>query len=141
MESVSVVGGDLRATNEGPRLVGGRCAGCGAVAFPRPESCARCTGWQINEHLLASSGTLWTFTIQNFLPKPPYDGAADFEPYGVGYVNLDGELLVESRLLTSTADDVSIGDRVVLVVEEYGRNAAGAALTTFAFAKEEEVPA
>ncbi|GAB3072139.1 Zn-ribbon domain-containing OB-fold protein [Nocardioides zeae] len=134
MQAVSVVGDDLRETSDGPRLVGGRCRACGAVAFPRPASCARCTGSDVDEHLLADRGSLWTFTVQNFLPKAPYDGWAEFTPYGVGYVELDGEVLVESRLLASSAAGLRIGAAVHLVVEEYGADASGTPLTTFAFA-------
>ena len=50
---------------------------------------------------LGHSGRLWSWTIQGFEPKPPYDGSsshAGFEPYGVGYVELEGGLKVESRL-------------------------------------------
>ena len=52
-------------------LLGGKCRTCGAVAFPRPGACARCTGEDIVEHRLATEGTLWTFTVQSFPLKPP----------------------------------------------------------------------
>ena len=81
-----------------PRLVGGVCAECGAVAFPRPTSCSRCTSERIDEHVLARRGTLWSWTIQRFQPKEPYAGPEPFEPYGVGYVDLAGEVIVEGRL-------------------------------------------
>ena len=54
---------------------------------------------------LAPRGTLWTWTIQGFPPKaPPYVGETDparFEPFGVGYVELPGQLKVEARLTES----------------------------------------
>jgi uncharacterized OB-fold protein len=81
------------------RLIGSRCRRCGAIAFPRQRSCPRCTCVEVEDHLLASRGSLWTWTIQCFAPKPPYlppDG--DFEPYAVGYVELPDELRVEARL-------------------------------------------
>lgn len=134
MEVRTVVGDDLRDTADGPRLVGGCCRTCGAVAFPRPASCARCTGSELDEHLLAAEGTLWTYTVQGFQPKAPYDGHADFAPYGVGYVDLAGEVLVESRLTVHEADQLAIGDRMMLVLEHYGDDASGDPLTTFAFA-------
>lgn len=133
MDAVSVVGEDLRETSDGPRLVGGRCEECGTVAFPRPDSCARCTGTGIVEHLLASEGTLWTFTIQGFLPKEPYDGPEEFEPYGVGYIDLGGELLVEARLTESDESKLAIGDHMKLVTQIYGQDSEGVGLKTFAF--------
>src|ERR1700726_5102051 len=84
--------------SDAPRLIGGICKNCGTVTFPRQGSCPYCTGRDIEERLLAPSGTLWTFTVQGFEPKPPYRGPADFEPYGGGYVAFAGEGLVETRL-------------------------------------------
>jgi uncharacterized protein len=99
-----------------PRLLGGRCADCGAVAFPRPPSCSRCTSDRIEEHQLARSGTLWSWTVQRFQPKEPYLGPEPFEPYGVGYIDLAGEVIVESRLTTADPDELEIGQPMELVV-------------------------
>jgi uncharacterized OB-fold protein len=111
-----------------PRLIGGRCADCGAVAFPRPASCSRCTSERIDEHLLARAGTLWSWTVQRFEPKEPFLSDGAFEPYGVGYVDLDGEVLVESRLTTADPDQLEIGLTMELVVVPF------ASALTFAFA-------
>ena len=67
---------------------------------------------EVSERLLARRGTLWSWTIQCFPPKsPPYAaGDADaFEPYGVGYVELPGEVRVEARLTEADADRLRIG--------------------------------
>ena len=90
------------------RLVGSQCAQCGTVAFPRQSSCPRCTSLAVHEHLLARRGTLWSWTIQCFPPKSPPYAVVDpdtFEPYGVGYVELPGEVRVETRLTESDPDD------------------------------------
>jgi uncharacterized OB-fold protein len=65
----------------------------------------------VEEHLLARTGPLWTWTIQCFPPKsPPYAGSADeFEPYGVGYVELGGEVRVEGILSESDPGQLEIG--------------------------------
>jgi hypothetical protein len=56
--------------------------------------------------------------VQQFPPKPPYVGAAvTFRPYGVGYVDVAGEVLVESRLLVSDAGDLRVGLPMRLVLE------------------------
>ena len=94
-----------------PRLIGSLCRTCGEIAFPRRSSCARCTSTDVEERLLQRQGTLWTWTVQTFRPKPPYAGPQneDFEPYGVGYVELPGEVRVEARLLESDPDRLRIG--------------------------------
>jgi uncharacterized OB-fold protein len=111
-----------------PRLIGGRCSECGAVGFPRPETCARCTSARVDEHLLARRGTLWSWTIQRFQPKEPYAGTEPFEPYGVGYVDLAGEVIVEGRLTSADRDELEIGQPMELVIVPFRD------VVTFAFA-------
>jgi uncharacterized OB-fold protein len=67
---------------------------------------------------LGRRGTLWTWTIQCFPPKsPPYAGTAeDFEPYGVGYVELPGEVRVEARLTEADPARLRIGMPMELVL-------------------------
>src|SRR5690242_18329308 len=103
---------DLIADTEaGPRLIGSECRRCGTVTFPRQSSCAKCTSEDVHPRELATRGTLWTWTIQCFAPKaPPYleGGVAEFEPYGVGYIELPGEVRVEGRLTESDPERLQI---------------------------------
>ena len=104
----------------GIRLIGSRCQECAAVAFPARSSCSRCSSEDVSEHLLPSAGTLWGFTIQGFPPKTPYLGAdTPFEPFGVGYVNLGDEVLVESRLVASSPDELQTGMPMSLVLTTF----------------------
>ncbi|HEX9355257.1 MAG TPA: OB-fold domain-containing protein [Streptosporangiaceae bacterium] len=95
-----------------PRLIGSQCARCGVVAFPSQPSCPKCTSAKVTERLLARRGTLWSWTVQCFPPKsPPYAVAEPgaFQPYGVGYVELPGEVRVEARLTEADPDRLRIG--------------------------------
>lgn len=116
-----------------PQLIGGVCRACGSVAFPRPRSCARCTSEDIQEHLLSRHGTLWSWTVQRFRPKEPFLGADPFEPYGVGYVDLAGDVLVEARLTTADPAQLEIGQPVELVIVPFAAADDGTELLTFAF--------
>lgn len=103
-----VIGG----TSEEPRLIGSECAQCGTVTFPRQRSCPRCTSEDVQARELATRGELWSWTVQCFAPKaPPYlpGGVEEFEPYGVGYIELPGEVRVEARLTESDPDRLRIG--------------------------------
>jgi uncharacterized OB-fold protein len=94
------------------RLVGSECEGCGVVTFPSQSSCPRCTSLEVSERRLARQGTLWTWTIQSFPPKsPPYavDDPKGFEPYGVGYIELPGEVRVEARLTVADPEQLRTG--------------------------------
>jgi uncharacterized protein len=99
-----------------PRLLGSRCERCATVTFPRQSSCPRCTSVDVREYPLATRGHLWTWTIQCFEPKPPYASDDAFEPYGVGYVELPGEVRVESRLTEADPTRLSIGMPMELTV-------------------------
>jgi uncharacterized OB-fold protein len=115
-------------------LLGGKCRTCGAVAFPKPGGCARCTGEDVAEHRLATEGTLWTFTVQSLPLKPPYNGPAEFVPFGVGYANLGGEVLVEGRLTVNDPARLAIDMAVRVVPEVYTTDADGDEVVTYAFA-------
>ena len=61
----------------------------------------------MEEHLLPRRGRLWAWTTQDFPPpSPPYAGPTgdDFVPFGVGYVELAGEVKVETRLTEADPD-------------------------------------
>jgi uncharacterized protein len=116
-----------------PRLIGGRCAACDSVSFPRPASCSRCTSGEIGEQPLSRTGTLWSWTVQRFQPKEPYAGPEPFEPYGVGYVELPGEVIVESRLTTADPGELEIGQPMELVIVPFTTADDGTEVITFAF--------
>ena len=100
----------LGGTPSEPVLLGSECRACGTVSFPRQNACPRCTSTDVTERRLARRGALWSWTIQRFRPKsPPYTGPEEFEPYGVGYVELPGEVRVEARLTESDPSKLQIG--------------------------------
>jgi uncharacterized protein len=120
-----------------PRLLGSRCTKCGNHMFPTQSGCPRCTGTETETVELSSRGTLWTWTVQGFPPKsPPYAGATDdsFEPFGVGYVELPGEVKVEARLTEADPAKLKIGMDVELVIIPLTQDADGNEVVTFAFA-------
>lgn len=126
----------LFASLDPPRLAGSRCTGCGTTTFPASASCPRCTASAMAPHALPDRGTVWTWTVQGFAPKPPYVPPADgFVPYPVGYVDL-GDVLVEAHLLTEPGR-LRIGLPVRLVLEPV-READGVPVVTFAFTPEED---
>jgi len=123
--------------SEEPQLIGSRCEECGAKTFPAQGHCPRCTSTAMAEVLLPRTGSLWTWTVQGFRPKsPPYRGGdtpEEFEPFGVGYVDLDGELMVEARLTENDAERLAVGIDMELVVVPLCRDEDGTELLTYAF--------
>ena len=99
MTQVPVAEGVFTWPADEPQLIGSRCTVCGMVTFPTQDSCPRCGSTAMEDELLARRGRLWAWTIQEFAhPSPPYSGATgdDFEPFGVGYVELPDEVKVET---------------------------------------------
>lgn len=77
---------------------------------------------------VASEGTLYTWTSQEFRPpSPPYVGAAEFTRYGVGYVEFPEGILIEGILTTCDPDELQIGQTMRTVVISLGD------VETFAF--------
>ncbi len=136
-KQVPVEEGVFTWPSDDPRLIGSECVSCGTVTFPRQGGCAKCTGSEMVDRELSTRGTLWTWTVQAFPPKsPPYAGDADpdtFVPYGVGYVELPGEVKVEARLTVSDPDQLQIGSEMELVIVPLTTDEDGNEVVTFAF--------
>ena len=134
MARVPVAEGVFTWPSDEPRLIGSRCAACAIVTFPAQESCPRCASTEMAEHLLPRRGRLWAWTTQEFPPPtPPYAGptGAAFVPYGVGYVELAGEVRVETRL--TTTEGLRIGMDMELVLVPSRTDDDGTEVVTFAF--------
>jgi uncharacterized OB-fold protein len=121
-----------------PRLAGARCAVCGTTAFPQRPGCPRCGG-ETDAVTLPDRGTVWTWTVQCFSPKPPYrPPAAGFAPYAVGYVDL-GEVLVASWLAVPP-DLLRVGLPVRLTLVPAYQDEHGAETLTYAFTSDTGTP-
>jgi uncharacterized OB-fold protein len=109
-----------------PVLVSSRCRTCGTVAFPWQASCPRCADLDVERYPLSRQGSLWSFTTQRFAPKTP------FRPFGVGYVELDGKVRVESRLIADDLRSLRIGMPMELTLDAF-HDDGGQSVLTFAF--------
>jgi uncharacterized protein len=118
-----------------PQLIGCKCAGCGATAFPTQDHCPRCSAAGMSEILLPRRGTLVTWTTQGFPPGPPYAGATgkDFVPFGVGLVQLDDVIRVEGRLTENDPAKLRFGMDVELTMVPFTTDDEGNEVMTFAF--------
>ncbi|MDP9083746.1 MAG: OB-fold domain-containing protein [Pseudomonadota bacterium] len=131
-----VAPGLLRWKGKGWALIGSRCQDCGEHFFPAQQGCANCCGTNVVEVELGDHGILWSWTVQDFEPKTPFNGGTPdkpFLPYGVGYVEMPSGIKVESRLTVSDPGALKIGMRMELVTEAYRTRADGSQVHTFAF--------
>jgi uncharacterized OB-fold protein len=136
MAQVPVAEGIFTFPSDAPQLIGSRCEACGIVTFPAQDSCPRCASTEMAEQLLSRRGQLWAWTTQDFPPPaPPYAGpmGKDFVPFGVGYVELPGEVKVETRLTESDPDLLTIGMEMELTLVPFRTDDDGNEVVTFAF--------
>jgi uncharacterized OB-fold protein len=128
-----IAAGLFELVDGAPVLIGSRCVSCGTVAFPHQGSCPRCTSEDVERHLLATTGPLWSWTTQGFRPKsPPYTGPEEFVEYAVGYVELGGEIRVEGLLTEADPERLRIG-MPMRVTASVAQGMDGDPRMTFAF--------
>lgn len=136
MGIVAIADNLFRETPE-PVLIGGRNRDTGRIVFPCPDDPDR---WEAIS--LPSRGTLWSWTVQRFRPKsPPYSGPEEFEPFALGYVELPGAVIVESRLSDVAFDALKIGMDMQLVILPFTTDAQGNEVRLYAFAPTQEAGA
>ena len=122
-----------------PTLLGGRSRVTGEIKFPCPRGSS---AQEFEPIALKKEGTLWSFTVQRFPPGKPYVGVTDrtiFEPFGVGYVELAGQVIVETRIVTDDLTSLKIGLPMSLVLESFTRGDGESAVTSYAFQPTHEV--
>lgn len=110
-----------------PRLIGGMLLN-GKVVFPFPEGDA---GKDAEIYPLSRTGKLWSWTSQEFEPKEPYNGPSPFAPYLLGYVELPGEVIVETRIVDAALEDLKLGMPMEFVIAPFDERRA-----TYAFRPE-----
>jgi uncharacterized OB-fold protein len=129
-----VISEGLFTLGDEPRLIGGRSRSSGVVTFPYQRYCPKTAADDMERIELSPRGTLWSWTIQGFPPKrPPYEGPEPFEPYGLGYVELD-EVKVEALLTISDPEQLQIGMPMQLVLIPWTTDENGDTVLTYAFA-------
>lgn len=104
---------DLWTDDADPALIGGRDPETGRIVFPHAPG--------FDAVPLQRRGTIWSWTVQRFAPKsPPYAGPSPFEPFALGYVELPGEVIVETRFDGIAFDTLRVGLPVCLRIIPFG---------------------
>lgn len=132
MALAPIAEGLFRVSGGIPHLIGGRRKSDGKMVFPVPEGPE---GQNFDPVLLSPEGRLWSFTVQRFRPKsPPYAGDDDegsFQPYALGYVELPGEVIVESRIETNDFSALKVGQPMRLKLVPFRKT--GGEVLSYAF--------
>jgi uncharacterized OB-fold protein len=133
-EAISVAPDLFEDTVEGLCLIGGRRRADGCYVFPLPSGASAAPFERVR---LGRTGTLWSWTVQRFRPKSPhYAGPSEskpFVPYAVGYVELPGQEIVESRLKVEDFSALRLGLPMEVVAETFAAGEDGNTVVTYAF--------
>jgi uncharacterized protein len=111
-------------------LLGSRCGACGAVHFPRADSCPYCATEDPDPVELSPRGTLWAWTAVT-APPPGYQGEI---PYGIGVVELPEGVRVITRLTVGDPTALTLGQAMELEIVPLHRDEDGNDVVTYAFA-------
>ncbi len=126
--------GLFRLDNGVPVLLGGKNKETGKIVFPMPSG-AEAERFDVVP--LKRTGKLWSWTVQRFRPKtPPYRGPGDdknFQPYAVGYVELEDQVIVETRIMGDPDQTLKIGMEMELALEPFELGDEDKYVSTFAF--------
>jgi uncharacterized OB-fold protein len=117
-----------------PALLGSQCAACSAYKFPASSGCPACGADDSRPVELATRGRLYTWTTQEFLPKAPYIGSETpetFKPWAIGYIELPGQLRVESRLYDVEPDSLFFGQEFELTIRPFAEDPDGTQVYAF----------
>lgn len=130
---MSMIAEDLIVEGETPCLIGGRHKESGKIVFPLPIGSE---GAHYDAVELSSEGTLWSWSVQRFLPKsPPYMGTETvetFKPFVFGYVELPGQVIVETRIVGADENTLKIGMPMRTTTTDFDHKERGT-VQTFAF--------
>lgn len=129
MSALAPIAPGLWTDEAEPRLIGARRAD-GEIIFPVPSGDAAAL---VEPVALSRKGTLWSWTTQGFEPKEPYSGPQPFRPFLIGYVELPGEVIVETRIVDASPTDLVIGMPMTFVVVPFDD-----ARSTYAFRPERQ---
>lgn len=126
----------LSESSQAPALLGSRCAVCEEYTFPASSGCPACGSDDLHSAELAARGQLYTWTTQEFLPKAPYSGSETpetFKPWAIGYIELPGQLRVESRLYDVEPDSLHFGQEFELTIRPFAQDPDGTDVYAFGY--------
>ena len=112
---------------EGPRLKGARCAGCGKTFFPARAMCSQC-GAEATPIALRRQGSLYSYT---FVARHP-----EFyqRPYFLGWMDLGDNVRVLGQLKVPSDGRPHIGAQFEVVLDELFTGGEGERIVGFKFA-------
>jgi uncharacterized OB-fold protein len=112
------------------RLAGTRCGTCAEVSLGTGALCPNCGGSKVTVIALGAEGTLWSFTVIRHCPPGDYHDRDNFQPFGMGLVELPEGLRVLAPIMADI-ETLTIG--MPLRFEAYARPTEAGETVLFRF--------
>jgi len=127
---------DLFTWNEdGVHLMSARCGSCGTYFFPmyHEQHKPGCSREGIEKVLLHKEGRLASYTIQYYMPPPPFKTDRDITPYMIGLVEFPEGIQIAGIVVDCTPDRLKMGVGMETVTFTLYRDQEGQDIVTWAF--------
>lgn len=98
-------------TEGGVRLMSARCGSCGTYFFPSYHEQHRpgCPREGIENIVLSQVGILASYTIQHYMPPPPFKTQGDITPYIIGLVDFPEGIQIAGIVVHCPPEKLKIG--------------------------------
>jgi len=125
----------FEVTEDGARIMSARCGTCGTCFFPKYHQQHRpgCSREGVEEILLAKRGTLASYTIQYYMPPPPFKTEKEITPYPIGLVEFPEGIQIAGIVVDCPHDKLKTGMPVDTTTFTLYRNEEGQPVLTWAF--------
>jgi uncharacterized protein len=119
----------------GVNLTSAKCASCGTFFFPGYHEQHRpgCTRQGIQKVSLSREGRLSSYTIQYYMPPPPFKTEKDITPYIIGLVEFSEGIQVAGIVVGCPADQLKTGMEMETTTFTLYQNDEGQDIVTWAF--------
>lgn len=132
---------DLFVWNEeNAELICGHCPSCGTTFFPafHQQHRSGCSREGVRE-VRVGNGILKSYTIQHYMPPPPFKTEKSIAPYAIGLVEFPGDIQIAGIVTECPFDHLKIGLRMTVTAYTLYRNEKGQDVLTWAFQPTEPV--
>jgi len=127
---------DLFAWSEdGVHLMSARCGSCGTFFFPRYHEQHRpgCSRQEIEKVLLSKEGKLASYTIQYYMPPPPFKTDKDITPYIIGLVEFPEGIQIAGVVIGCPFNQLKMGMAMETTTFTLYQDEGGQDIVTWAF--------
>jgi uncharacterized OB-fold protein len=122
-------------SEDGVHLLSARCGSCGTFFFPRYHEQHRpgCSRQGIEKVLLSKGGKLSSYTIQYYMPPPPFKTDRDITPYVIGLVEFSEGIQIVGIVVGCTFNQLKTGMAMETTTFTLYRDEGGQDIVTWAF--------